>query len=54
MVTAAVSVPLHTRLAAGYDPDLARRLLSTDWLGVAAWTGAAALSLVMLDLGSKG
>ena len=54
VVTAAVSVPLHTRLGAGYDPELAQRLLSTNWLRVAAWTGAAALSLVLLDLGSKG
>ncbi len=53
-VTAGASVPLHTRLGAGYDPVLARRLLSTNRLRVAAWTGAAALSLVLLDLGSRG
>lgn len=53
VVTVAVSVPLHTRLGAGYDPVLARRLLDTNWLRVAAWTAAAGVALVMAHLGSQ-
>ncbi|MCW2606237.1 MAG: hypothetical protein JWO60_930 [Frankiales bacterium] len=50
VVTAAVSVPLHTRLGAGYDAEVAGRLLATNWLRVAAWTGSAALALWMTAL----
>ena len=52
VVTVAVSVPLHTRLGAGYDPALAQRLISTNWLRTAAWTASAAVALVMAHLGS--
>ena len=53
VVTVAVSVPLHTRLGAGYDPALARRLLDTNWLRVVAWTAAAGVALAMTGLGSR-
>lgn len=52
VVTVAVSVPLHTRLAAGYDPALAQRLISTNWLRTGAWTAAAGVALLMAHLGS--
>ena len=54
VVTVAVSVPLHTRLGAGFDPALAQRLVSTNWLRTAAWTAAAGVALVMAHLGSRG
>lgn len=52
-VTAVWSVPLHGRLAAGYDDALARRLVATNWLRTAAWTGGAACSLVLAGLGAS-
>ena len=47
VVTAAVSVPLHRRLQP-YDPATARRLLRTNWLRTAAWTGGAVCAAGML------
>ncbi len=38
IVTFAVSVPLHQRLAAGPDPQAIALLISTNWLRTAAWT----------------
>ena len=39
VVTVLVSVPLHTRLGRAYDDAAARRLVTTNWLRTAAWTG---------------
>ena len=47
-VTVLSSVPLHTRLAAGYDDALARRLVATNWLRTAAWTAGAACALALV------
>ena len=52
VVTALWSVPLHSRLAAGYDDALARRLISTNWLRTAAWSGGAVCALTMLGVAS--
>jgi hypothetical protein len=46
--TALVQAPLHARLTRGFDPDLHRRLVATNWLRTAAWTLRAALVLWML------
>ncbi len=51
-VTAVWSVPLHGRLARGYDDPLARRLVRTNWLRTAAWTGGAVCALTMLGVAS--
>lgn len=50
LVTTVWSVPLHARLARGYDDTLARRLVSTNWLRTAAWTGGAVCALTMLGV----
>ena len=46
--TAAFYGPLHGRLAAGFDAELHRRLVRSNWWRTAAWTlrGAAALAMV--------
>ena len=49
-VTFFVSVPLHNRLAQGYDATAARRLVQTNWLRTVAWT---ARFLVLLYLVSR-
>lgn len=46
-VTVASSVPLHRRLADGYDAAVAARLVATNWLRTAAWSGGAVCSLVL-------
>lgn len=42
--------PLHGRLAAGFEPDLHRRLVRGNWWRTAAWTvrGAAAVAMVVI------
>ncbi|MCW2614348.1 MAG: hypothetical protein JWN08_1342 [Frankiales bacterium] len=53
VVTAPWSVPLHGRLAGGYDDAVAARLIGTNWLRTAAWTGGAACSLALAGLGAS-
>ncbi len=36
--TVLVQVPLHGALAKGHDAEVARRLISTNWIRTAAWT----------------
>ena len=46
--TALVQVPLHRRLAAGYDARAARRLVATNWWRTLAWTARAVIALLLL------
>ena len=48
LVTALVSAPCHSRLGGGFDPGAHRRLVSSNWLRTAAWTGAGVLALALL------
>jgi hypothetical protein len=50
VVTLAVSVPLHERLAR-YDEQAARRLVRTNWWRTAAWTLGAFGSLLLVSSG---
>lgn len=52
VVTVAVSVPLHARLAQGYDDDAARRLVRTNWLRTAAWTAGTLVAAVLAATGA--
>jgi hypothetical protein len=36
--TGLVQVPLHNRLATGFNPDAHRRLVATNWWRTLAWT----------------
>ena len=45
--TFAVQVPLHARLARGFDPRAHRRLVRSNWLRTAAWTLRAALAIAV-------
>jgi hypothetical protein len=47
-VTAFVSAPAHGRLEAGPNTELLDRLITTNWFRTAAWTGRAAIALLML------
>lgn len=48
-VTAAISAPLHGRLAPARDDELIARLVATNWIRTAAWTahGLIAIALVL-------
>lgn len=46
--TFAVQVPLHRRLAAGFDPGACRRLVATNALRTAAWTARGVVAAWML------
>ena len=47
-VTALVSAPCHRRLGWGFDAGVHRRLVTTNWVRTAAWSGSGALVLAML------
>jgi hypothetical protein len=42
--------PLHMRLSTGFDPDIHRRLVRTNWVRTMAWTtrGAAAIAMILV------
>ncbi len=46
--TALVQVPLHGRLQRGFDVDAHRRLVRSNAVRTAAWTGRAAIALALL------
>ena len=48
VVTVGVSVPLHTRLGEAYDDETAQRLVSTNWLRTAAWTGGTLCAALLV------
>ena len=43
--TLLLQVPLHGRLSEGFDAELARRLVRSNWLRTLAWTGRLGLVL---------
>ena len=47
-VTAFVSAPTHGRLESGPDAQLLDRLIRTNWIRTAAWTGRAGIAVFML------
>lgn len=46
--TAFFSVPMHTRLSKGFDPEALARLIRTNWIRTAAWSIHAVLLLTRL------
>jgi len=47
-VTVLLSVPAHERLSVRYDAAALERLVRTNWIRTAAWSGHGALALWML------
>lgn len=45
VTTFLISVPLHGRLGAGFDPRAHRALVVTNWIRTAAWTAHGAMLL---------
>ena len=48
--TALVQVPLHGRLDEGYDAEVIRRLVTTNWLRTVAWTARGAVAVALLAI----
>jgi hypothetical protein len=52
--TAAIQVPCHARLAAGFDPEVHARLVSSNWIRTVAWTARGVLALAMIAAAARG
>lgn len=48
IVTFLVQVPLHERLSGGYDEQIIKRLVKTNWIRTLLWSIKACLSLFIL------
>jgi hypothetical protein len=46
--TAAIQVPCHAKLAAGFDAEVHARLVSSNWIRTVAWTARGLLALAMI------
>lgn len=46
--TFAVQVPLHAKLARGFDRVVWVRLVTTNWLRTVAWTGRGIIAILLL------
>lgn len=46
--TAFLQVPCHARLERSFDPETGRRLVATNWIRTAAWTGRGLLAAELL------
>ena len=51
--TAAIQVPCHARLAAGFDAEVHARLVSSNWIRTVGWTARGVLSLAMIAAWAK-
>jgi heme exporter protein D len=47
IVTITASVPAHRRLAAGFDRATHRRLVASNWIRTAGWTGHSAIAVAI-------
>ena len=50
MSTALLQVPCHRKLARGFDPDVARRLVSSNWIRTVCWSLRLLVALGLLDV----
>ncbi len=50
--TALVQVPMHRRLARGFEPLTIRLLVRTNWLRTALWTARGGVAIALLGVGS--
>jgi hypothetical protein len=48
VLTFALAVPDHGRLEHGFDPGVARRLVTAGWLRTTAWTAHGCVALALL------
>ncbi len=49
-VTFLISVPIHNKLASGFDINLIDQLVSTNWIRTIAWTLRSALLLIVTSI----
>ncbi|MFN0137894.1 MAG: hypothetical protein ACKVS9_17460 [Phycisphaerae bacterium] len=48
--TAFLQVPCHTRLSRGFDREVVRRLVSTNWIRTVAWSVRGALAVTLVEV----
>lgn len=48
VITAGVQVPLHRKLQSGWDADVARRLVRSNWSRTVLWTSRGVLSVAII------
>jgi hypothetical protein len=48
LVTVVASVPAHVRLGSGFDPEVHRALVRTNWLRTLAWSAHAPVAVAIL------
>ncbi|MHC5004844.1 MAG: hypothetical protein ACYTJ0_17175 [Planctomycetota bacterium] len=46
--TAMLQVPCHRQLEQGFDAEIIRRLVATNWLRTAAWSARGVIALLLL------
>jgi hypothetical protein len=50
MSTALLQVPCHRKLARGFDSDVARRLVATNWIRTVCWSLRLLVALTLLAI----
>lgn len=50
MSTARLQVPCHRKLARGFDADVARRLVATNWIRTVCWSLRLLIALGLLSI----
>ena len=50
MSTALLQVPCHRKLAHGFDSDIVRRLVATNWIRTVCWTLRLLVALALLSV----
>jgi hypothetical protein len=51
--TVGLQVPAHERLAGGFDPDVARRLVRSNWVRTIGWSARGVLCVAMLAAAAR-
>jgi hypothetical protein len=54
MSTALLQVPCHRKLAHGFDPDVARRLVATNWIRTVCWSLRLLVAVALLGVAATG
>ncbi len=49
--TAVFQIPCHQRLSEGFDVDVVRRLVGTNWIRTWLWTGRSVIAIVLFGSG---
>jgi len=51
--TAFLQVPCHARLSRGFDREVVRRLVSTNWIRTVAWSVRGVLAVILFEVAPR-